>query len=127
MEGWGLGPHGNCVSIRMGTAQAPVCVDHVHVTTLVLAVEVAAVKGLGLRLQIVQEMALGHRGLPGPPAAPPVGLASRSGSDPAAILLHGMGAGSALDRAGKKDSVMRTVPVHYRFFGLHGDLGINVA
>lgn len=48
------------------------------------------------------EMALGHRGLPGPPAAPPVGLASRSGSDRAAILLHGMGAGSALDRAGKK-------------------------
>lgn len=25
------------------------------------------------------------------------------------------------------DSVMRTVHVHYRFFGLHGDLGINVA
>lgn len=54
MEDWGLGPHGNCVSIRMGTAQDPVCVDHVHVTALVLAVEVAAVKGPGLRLQIVQ-------------------------------------------------------------------------
>lgn len=54
MEDWGLGPHGNCVSIQMGTAQAPVCVGHVHVTALVLAVEVAAVKGPGLRSQIVQ-------------------------------------------------------------------------
>lgn len=48
------------------------------------------------------EMALGHRGLPGPHAAPPVGSASRSGSAPAAIPLHGTGAGSALDRAGRK-------------------------
>lgn len=54
MEDWGLGPHGNLVSIRMGTAQAPVCVGHVHVTALVLAVEVAAVKGPGLRSQIAQ-------------------------------------------------------------------------
>lgn len=56
MEDWGLGPHGNCVSIQMGTAQAPVCVGHVHVTALVLAVEVAAVKGPGSRSQIVQGM-----------------------------------------------------------------------
>lgn len=54
MEDWGLGPHGNSVSIRMGTAQAPVCVGHVHVTALVLAAEVAAVKGPGLRSQIAQ-------------------------------------------------------------------------
>lgn len=54
MEDWGLGPHGNCVSIQMGTAQAPVCVGHVHVTALVLAVEVAAVKGPGSRSQIAQ-------------------------------------------------------------------------
>lgn len=126
MEDWGLGPHGNRVSIRMGTARAPVCVGHVRVTALVLAAEVVAVKGPGLRSPIVQEMALGHPGLPGPRVAPPVGLASRSASDPAATLLHGMGAGSALDRAGKRDSVMRTVLVHYQFFGLHGVLGINV-
>lgn len=49
MEDWGLGPRGNCVSIQMGTAQAPVCVGHVHVTALVHAVEVAVVKGPGLR------------------------------------------------------------------------------
>lgn len=126
MEDLGLGPHGNSVSIRMGTAQAPVCVGHVHVTALVLAAEVAAVKGPGSRSQIAQEMALGHPGLPGPRVAPPVGLAFRSASDPAATPLHGMGAESALDRAGKKDSVMRTVHVHYQFFGLHGVLGINV-
>lgn len=53
MEDWGLGPHGNCVSIQMGTAQAPACVGHVRVTALVLVVEVAAVKGPGLRSQIV--------------------------------------------------------------------------
>jgi len=47
-------------------------------------------------------MALGHPGLPGPRVAPPAGLAFRSASDPAATLLHGMGAGSALDRAGKR-------------------------
>lgn len=47
-------------------------------------------------------MALGHRGLPGPHAARPAGSASRSGSDPAAIPLHATGAGSALDRAGRK-------------------------
>lgn len=54
MENWGLGPRGNCVSIQMGTAQAPVCVGHVHVTALVHAVEVAVVKGPGLRWQIAQ-------------------------------------------------------------------------
>jgi len=54
MDDWGRGPHGNCVSIRMGTAQAPVCVDHVHVTALVLAVEVVAAKGPGSRSQIAQ-------------------------------------------------------------------------
>lgn len=48
------------------------------------------------------ETAHGHHGLPGPRAAPPVGSASRSGSDPAAILLHATGAGSAWDRAGRK-------------------------
>lgn len=48
------------------------------------------------------EMVLGHPGHPGPPVAPPAGLASRSASDPAATLLHGTVAGSALDRAGKK-------------------------
>lgn len=52
MEDWGLGPHGNRVSIRMGTAQAPVCVGHVRVTALVLDAEVAAVKGPGSRSQI---------------------------------------------------------------------------
>lgn len=51
-------------------------------------------------------MALGHRGLPGPHAARPVGLVSRSGSDPAAIPLHATGAGSALDRAGRKGEAM---------------------
>lgn len=54
MEDWGLGPHGNSVSIRMGTAQAPVCVGHVRVTALVLAAEVVAAKGPGLKLQIAQ-------------------------------------------------------------------------
>lgn len=54
MEDWGLGPHGNRVSIRMGTARAPVCVGHVRVTALVLAAEVVAVKGPGLRSPIVQ-------------------------------------------------------------------------
>lgn len=47
-------------------------------------------------------MVLGHRGLPGLHAAPPVGSASRCGSDPAAIPPHAMGAGSVLDRAGRK-------------------------
>ena len=56
MEDWGPGPHGNRVSSQMGTAQAPVCVGHVRVTALVLAVEVAAVKGPGSRSQIVQGM-----------------------------------------------------------------------
>lgn len=51
-------------------------------------------------------MALGHRGLPGPHAARPVGSVSRSGSDPAAIPLHASGAGSALDRAGRKGEAM---------------------
>lgn len=47
-------------------------------------------------------MALGHPGLPGPRVAPPVELAFKSASDPAATPLHGMGAESVLDRAGKK-------------------------
>lgn len=54
MEDWGLGPHGNRVSIRMGTAQAPACVGHVRVTALVLGAEVAAVKGPGWRWQTAQ-------------------------------------------------------------------------
>lgn len=48
------------------------------------------------------EMVPGHRGLPGPHAAPPAGSASRCGSDPAATPPHATGAGSALDRAGRK-------------------------
>lgn len=54
MEDWDLGPHGNCVSIQMGTAQAPACVGHVRVTALVLAAEVVAAKGPGSRSQIAQ-------------------------------------------------------------------------
>lgn len=57
---------------------------------------------LGCLSPSVLETALGLSGLPGPRVAPPAGSAFRSASDPAATPLHGTGAGSALDRAGRK-------------------------